>query len=295
MRNTPIANPYNFAILLSSVFLITNYEDEVIVILQRPQPFHLCEIHQLSTLTTLFTLSKHTPLFSVFSSFPHTCFSLLLFLLSPKYSMHFPLFFHSTSLLFSSFFPRLPHASPFFIPVSVYHICLPFPSSFSPSFSALTFSSFFPRLPHASPFFTPVCVYHICLPFFSSLSPSPRLPRASSHTNIFFPFSPHTLTPTFSLPPFQHPLFAAALFHFYAPFSAFLPLLCTNFFTFLPIFPHPSFSSFFPRILSSMPAIFFTLWERGKKSKNTIFYCTIKTFSLDYFAVHGIFSLPASI
>ncbi len=256
LRNTPIANPYNFAILLSSVFLITNYEDEVIVILQRPQPFHLCEIHQLSTLTTLFTLSKHTPLFSVFSSFPHTCFSLLLFLLSPKYSMHFPLFFHSTSLLFSSFFPRLPHAFPFF---------------------------------------TPVSVYHICLPFFSSLSPSPRLPRASSHTNIFFPFSPHTLTPTFSLPPFQHPLFAAALFHFYAPFSAFLPLLCTNFFTFLPIFPHPSFSSFFPRILSSMPAIFFTLWERGKKSKNTIFYCTIKTFSLDYFAVHGIFSLPASI
>ena len=223
LRNTPIANPYNFAILLSSVFLITNYEDEVIVILQRPQPFHLCEIHQLSTLTTLFTLSKHTPLFSVFSSFPHTCFSLLLFLLSPKYSMHFPLFFHSTSLLFSSFFPRLPHASPFFIPVSVYHICLPFPSSFSPSFSTLTFSSF----PHTVSSYLPLFHTCFCLSHLSSLSllflsppflPHPGFPVLLLIPTFFIPFFPFLSSHSYS--DFLSPAFSASTFC-----CRFIPLL----------------------------------------------------------------------
>ena len=120
------------------------------------------------------------------------------------------------------------------------------------------------------------------------------------HPAFFHPFpffSPRFLTPTSFLLPFPHQLFPAT----FSSASAIslshtsIPFPCLNFFHILPHFPHPDVFPFPPYLRPLMPAVFFTLQGQVKKSKNTIFYCTIKTFSLDYFAVHGIFSLPVSI
>ncbi len=146
-------------------------------------------------------------------------------------------------------------------------------STFTPTY---TFPTFFSALQFCHTFSTPP--FSIPSPF-SLLAFSPQLP---------FSFLFRT---NFSLPPFLLFFSASAI----SLSHTFIPFPCLNFFHILPHFPHPDVFPFPPYLRPLMPAVFFTLQGQGKKSKNTIFYCTIKTFSLDYFAVHGIFSLPASI
>ena len=219
-----------------------------------------------------------TPFCTSFSFLHISAFSLSLLLLFQLLSL--------SSLWFSIF------SLSFFLPFS--HP--PAASSNLLTFSASTF--------HGSLLFTISTSQYLSLPrtifptFFSAL----QFCHTFSTPDVFPPslfFSPRFLTQL----PFSFLFrtnFSCHLFLLFFSASAislshtFIPFPCLNFFHILPHFPSPRRFSLPSYLRPSCLPSFYAL-RTGEEIQKYNFYCTIKTFSLDYFAVHGIFSLPASI